>query len=338
MIFQPNTWRPDAFHGRKKKADYFEGWYFKLVTADERARLAVIPGVFLGKSEAEHHCFVQTLDGVTGRTSYHRYPLDQFWAHKRNFEIRVGPNSFSAEEIALNIDEDGRRLVGTLRFIDPTPWPVTLTAPGTMGWYALTPFMECYHGVVSLDHAVEGLLAVDGAPVDFHGGRGYTEKDWGEAFPSAWIWFQSNHFARPGISLTASVARIPWLRSSFRGFIVGLWHDDLLYRFATYTGALIERLEVTDASVSLAITGAPLDGDKTAHRLEIMARRNAGGSDLLYAPVRSGMERRVLESLTATVEVRLMRLDLHGEQIVFEGTGRNAGLEVGGNPADVLNE
>jgi hypothetical protein len=207
-----------------------------------------------------------------------------------------------------------------------------------MGWYALVPFMECYHGVVSLDHALEGLLALDGAPVDFHGGRGYTEKDWGEAFPSAWIWFQSNHFARPGISLTGSVARIPWLRSSFRGFIVGLWHDDLLYRFATYTGALLERLEVTDETVSLVMTGAPLDGDKTAHRLEITAHRQAAGGDLLHAPVRSGMEPRVPESLTATVDVRLVRLDLHGEQVVFAGTGRNAGLEVGGELVGVLNE
>lgn len=338
MIFQRNTWRPDAYHGYKKKANYFEGWYFKLVSADERTRLAIIPGVFLGPKAEDHHCFVQTLDGVTGRTTYHRYPIEQFWAHKHEFNIHVGPNRFSADEIALQIDDAERRIAGTLRFIDLTPWPITLAAPGIMGWYALVPFMECYHGVVSLDHAIEGLLAVDGAAVDFHGGRGYTEKDWGAAFPRAWIWMQSNHFERPGISLTASVARIPWLRSAFRGFIVGFWYDDLLYRFATYTGALVERLEVTDEAVHWAMTGAPLEGDKTAHRLEITARRHGPGSDLLHAPVRTGMERRVLESLTATLEVRLVRLDLQGEQVVFEGTGRNAGLEVGGEVAELLHD
>ena len=37
------------------------------------------------------------------------------------------------------------------------------------------------------------------------GGRGYIEKDWGQAFPRAWIWTQSNHFGAdaPGTSLTA---------------------------------------------------------------------------------------------------------------------------------------
>ena len=51
-------------------------------------------------------------------------------------------------------------------------------------------------------------------------------------------------------SLTASVAIIPWLRGAFPGFIVGLRHDGQLYRFATYTGAAIERLELADTHVT----------------------------------------------------------------------------------------
>ena len=36
-------------------------------------------------------------------------------------------------------------------------------------------------------------------------------------------------------------AIIPWLGSTFWGTIVGLWHEGRLYRFATYTGAKMER-------------------------------------------------------------------------------------------------
>ena len=136
-------------------------------------------------------------------------------------------------------------MVGRLRFNGVAPWPVTLRSPGIMDWYAFVPFMECYHGVLSFDHEIRGLLAVDGQAVDFHGGRGYIEKDSGQAFPRAWIWLQTNHFGQPDICLTASVARIPWLGTAFRGFIVGFWWNGRLYRFATYTGAQVERLEVT---------------------------------------------------------------------------------------------
>ena len=162
-----------------------------------------------------------------------------------------------------------------------------------MGWYAYVPFMECYHGVVSFDHSIKGTLEVDGTRVDYTGGRGYIEKDWGQSFPKAWIWMQSNHFATAGTCVTASVAVIPWLGSAFNGFIAGLWHRGRLYRFATYTGAKLERQEVTDRQVVLHYVDHRRDG----YRLEIEATRASGG--LLHSPERTAMLQRVMESLTA---------------------------------------
>ena len=118
-----------------------------------------------------------------------------------------------------------------------------------MGWYAWVPGMECYHGVLSFDHALQGALTLNGKRMDFSGGRGYIEKDWGQSFPSAWVWFQSNHFKDARACITASVAIIPWQRRSFRGFIVGLWLEGKLHRFATYSGAQIESLEIFDDHV-----------------------------------------------------------------------------------------
>ncbi len=202
-----------------------------------------------------------------------------------------------------------------------------------MGWYTFVPFMECYHGVLSLDHRVDGSLTVDGQQLDFAGGRGYIEKDWGQAFPKAWIWTQSNHFAgATGTSLTASVAIIPWLRGAFPGFIAGLWHGGLLYRFATYSGAAIERLELTDTHVTWHMVGRA-GAAHARHRLEIVAWRAEGG--LLHSPERSAMLQRVLESLTARLDVRLLALDRGREQVIFEGTGQHAGLEIVG-PIDEI--
>lgn len=330
-----NTWRPAAYHGHGKTRDFFEGWYFKLVDASEQRRLAVIPGVFLGKAGRDSHAFVQTLDGATGRTTYHRYPLEAFWAAPDRFDIRVGPNRFSEHEIGVAIATPERRLLGTLRFDGVTPWPVTWNAPGVMGWYALAPFMECYHGVLGFDHAIRGQLLVDGACVDFSGGRGYMEKDWGRAFPRAWIWMQTNHFDAPRVSLTASVARIPWLGSAFRGFIVGFWQQGVLFRFASYTGAVIEELRLTRTRVHWRMRGPGPNG--RPHRLELVAHRNEEGVDLLHAPDRSAMVQRVLESLTAVVDVRLSAIEQDGsERELFAGQGRHAGMEIGGKIEEIL--
>ena len=48
------------------------------------------------------------------------------------------------------------------------------------------------------------------------------------------------------------------------------------------------------------------------------------------------MLQRVLESLTAAVDVRLTRLEGGREYTVFAGTGHHAGLEIGGEIEEIL--
>jgi tocopherol cyclase len=187
-----------------------------------------------------------------------------------------------------------------------------------MGWFAWVPMMECYHGVVSMDHTIQGKLSLDGREVDFSGGRGYIEKDWGKQFPSAWIWGQSNHFEQPGVSLMVSVAVIPWVGRSFGGFIIGFLHDGVIHRFATYNGGKIEQLSIEDDAVNLVVRNR-------TRRLSIRALRVRGG--LLQAPTMVEMDRRIIETLDAQMQVRFE--DRSG-RVLFEGTGQHAGLETVG--------
>ena len=310
---------PERYHGRLtgQKPPFFEGWYYKFVAPTEQYRFAVIPGIIWGERS---HSFVQVLDGEKGRVNYHEYPTSAFWAAEDRFEVHVGENRFKQDEISLAIDRPEQQVTGRLRFQGQFPWPVTLTAPGIMGWYAWVPFMECYHGVLSLDHAVEGAITFDGQTIDFTDGRGYMEKDWGRSFPQAWIWFQSNHFGVPGTSLTASIAIIPWVRTSFPGFIIGLLHEGKLYRFATYTGAKTDHLAVTEHTIAWAV------GDKE-HRLEMFVTQGPGSKfGLLKGPDTHEMGKRVAETISATVAVKLTALK--SGRVIFEGTGRHAGLEV----------
>jgi hypothetical protein len=290
----------------------------------EEHRYAIIPGIFLSEDPDQHHAFVQVLNGATGRSTYHRYPPEEFSATEGELDLRIGPNRFTAEHLSLQIESPEFEIGGELRFSDLRPWPVTVRSPGIMGWYAWVPLMECYHGVVSLDHRIDGSLQVNGQPVELTGGRGYIEKDWGRSFPAAWIWFQTNHFEASGTSLTASVAIIPWLRGSFPGFIIGLWHGGVLYRFATYTGARIDRLEITDEEVIWIVRDR-------RHRLEMRARRAQGG--LLQAPTTVDMGRRIAETLNARVQTALYSLEGGGDRRLFQGTGRHAGLEAAGDLA-----
>ncbi len=311
--------------GRRPRSSFFEGWYVKLVSADHSVRLAVIPGVFLAEDGRTTEAFVQVLDGMTGNTAYHPFRLDEFAADTHRFDVRVATNRFDVDGIRLDLPG----LRADVRFGPLVPWPVTVREPGAMGWYAWVPTMECYHGVVSLDHVLSGWVDLGDGPVDLAGGRGYIEKDWGTAFPQAYVWLQANHFETTGVSLTASTALIPWRRAAFRGDLVGLWLADGpqagLHRFTSYTRARTDRLEVDDRRVAWTVVGR--DGS----RLELAATVG-DRTGLLHAPVRTEMHQRVAETLDGTVHVRLS--DRSG-RIQFEGAGDVAGVEVHG-PIDRL--
>lgn len=319
-----DLWHPERYQGAGRRYPYFEGWYFKLVDASETRRFAVIPGIFKGPTEDASQAFVQFLDGDTGQVTFFRYPFADFRASPEVFSVQVGPNRFSRDEIALALDGPELTLSGEIRLTETTPWPRRWHSPGIMGWFSFVPFMQCYHGIVSLDHALQGALCLNGASIDLTGGRGYTEKDWGSAFPSAWVWFQSNHFDTAHTSLTASVATIPWLGSEFAGFIIGLWHDGRLYRFATYTGARLEVLQVDEHAIDWVVADR-------RHRLRMRISRDRAGQ--LYAPDIADMSGRVGETLGATAEVTLMARSStrSADSMVFSERARLGALEVVGD-------
>jgi len=324
-----NLWRPQNFHYHHRLGrggDYFEGWYIKLVDRDGTRPYALIPGVFLG---ADRHAFIQVLDGREGTAAYHRFPLETFEAARDRFDVAIAGNRFSTEGVELDIEaarstaKQGVR--GSVRFGDWRPWPVTPLSPGIMGPYSFVPFMECNHGILSLDHPIEGNLVSDRNETEFSGGRGYIEKDWGRAFPQGYIWVHSNHFDRAGVCLTAAVATIPWLTSAFRGFIIGLLVDGELYRFTTYTGAVLESLTLSDSHLVLRIRNR-------SHRLEVEAEKREGA--ILHAPYEKQMIARVAETMTSEADVRLTRITDGG--CVFRGRGRHACLEAQGDLQKIL--
>lgn len=251
---------------------------------------------------------------------YHRFPIDQFSAIEEKFELRIGNNQFTFDQIELALHNEEQQVNGLLKFENPTGWPISLISPGVMGLYAWVPRMECYHGVLGFDHAVEGYLEVDHQRMEFSGGRGYIEIDWGKAFPETWIWMQSNHFSQTATSLTASVAIIPWLGNAFAGFIVRFWQAGKLHRFASYTNSRILKLAVDEHHVQWLMR-------IKSHRLEIVATQAEGA--LLQAPTPEGMGRRIAETLNAKIHVRLV--NLKSGEIEFDEEGKYAGLEAVGD-------
>ncbi len=308
-----SLFNPERFHGWNKTRSFFEGWYFKMVSTKGRT-LAFIPGIAWDQ-HGQGHTFIQFLDGNKKESQYHRFSTEQFRAAPERFLVTIGGNVFSSDAVALNLDG----IQGSVQFHNTIGWPKPWYAPGIMGPFSFVPFMECYHGIVSMDHEISGELAINGENIDMNGGRGYLEKDWGSSFPSAYTWMQSNHFEEPGISIKCSVARIPWLGSSFTGFICGLWLKDRLIRFTTYNRSRLKTCRIGMEQVSIEL-------EHPDYRLSILAHRDQPTT--LAAPIQGAMEGRIQETMQAKLQVHLVERTTN--LVVFDGLGKFAGLEVAG--------
>lgn len=144
-----DIWKPGLFHGRRKKKDFFEGWYFKIVDRSENKAYSVIPGVSITGDPLKSHAFVMFLDARAQWMRYFRYPLNDLKASDKKFELTIGGSSFSIDEMKLNLEQGGDLITAHVSFKDMYPWPVKLLSPGVMGWYAFVPGMECCHGILS---------------------------------------------------------------------------------------------------------------------------------------------------------------------------------------------
>ncbi len=310
---------PTRYQGWGQRHRYFEGWYFKLVDTEMGLAYAIIPGVSMSEN-GERHAFIQVLNGVAATSSYHRFAFEEFRADKDRFAVSIGNNHFNAEGLELDLPDLKMKVANKVAVL----WPSRRAAPGVMGWYGYVPGMQCYHGLVSLHHQLEGWIS------DHQGERkfspkaiGYIEKDWGKSFPNAWVWMQSNHLEHPvPNSLMVSVADILWVGTSFVGFLSTFLFDGELHTLATWTGAKA-KLNFADNQVTVELS------DKK-RLLRVTGTPGAGGD--LASPIEGAMTGKINESLQAKLVVSFR----YRGELLYDGKASWAGLEVTDNAERVL--
>lgn len=339
MMKVSRMFHPTLYQGANKRNGYFEGWYFKQtsrassVSGRGARAVSFIPGISRAKagSTVVDHAFVQMIDGATGMTRFFPFAVEDFSVQDQPFRVTVGANHFSLTGLSVDLEDSEGVIKAELEYGPITALSRHSPWPGIMGPYSFVPFMECYHGLVSMDHRVDGFITMRGTvagameqSIKFSEGRGYIEKDWGRSMPSSWVWVQSNTFdcAVGPASFFFSLARIPWLGYWFNGFLAVLYAGGVEYRFASYTGATVELLSFEGSTVNILLV------DRTK-KLEVSIRRNHEGS--LAAPVNGAMERRISESADSWVRVVLKQRHGGSDLPIFDAVSAASGVELVGD-------
>lgn len=318
-IFNPNL-----YHGIHKSKNFFEGWYYKIVDRYNNYKLAIIPGISFGDNEDEHHSFIQIINGHDISYNYISYLIDNFKYSNDSFRISVDSNIFTLENINLNIINNDISIRGHLIFKNKSKWPSNLLNPGSMGFYNFLTFMECYSQVCILNGSIVGTLDINNQTIDFTGGKVYIEKNWGKSFPKSWLWIQCNSFKNRTISLTCSLANIPFPTGNFQGFLIGLTLED---RFISFTTINRSKVSLKPAENNIMLTV-----HKKNLKLTIETISNENDFILCKGPKNGTMIPFVKETLNGKLHMILE--DTKKNKKLFEDIGFNTGIEYGG---DLLN-
>ena len=130
--------KPEVFQGSKKRKNYFEGWYYKIITADKKHAIAFIAGISYPKAGKDNHAFVQFFDDRTGKTGYYRYVDSDFRASKEEVDIKLGKNHFCKTGFSVDLSKEELAIRGKLKFGNIISYPTGLWEPGIMGPFAMT--------------------------------------------------------------------------------------------------------------------------------------------------------------------------------------------------------
>lgn len=319
---------PIQMQGNLDRPGFFEGWYYRMI-APTGESLSLIPGYSTSSQDA--HCFLQYIltdlqvdDKKAHPTGYLKLPINAFHSQRNPFLVQVGESRFYRNGVQIFIHTPELSIKGRVSFQNMTPIQNSVLSPNIMGWFAYFPFMECYHGVISMDHQLEGSLMMDGRIIDFTGGKGYLEKDWGTSFPKEYVWIQCNQFQSGKVSLMCSIADIPLLGTQFQGHIINLVMGDREYRFATYNHSKISFIQVQNNEILIL-------ADHPHRSLQIHATLDQEGE--LRAPHSGQMNRIIKEGLQGTVTIQL-RDKRTGTLVRDEGI--RAGIELVGYERSVI--
>ncbi|QWC00185.1 hypothetical protein KHQ88_01060 [Mycoplasmatota bacterium] len=307
---------PILFQGHLKKKQYFEGWYYKIVSQNGDYSLALIPGISL--NQLDSHAFIQVFIVYRQkelRTHYLQYPLQDFKTESDVFKLSIKDSIFKEDALLMTMDTKDISIKGSLSFEAIEGIKRSFISPSMMGFFSYFRFMECYHGVVSMSHRLKGQLKIDDQMIDFTGGKGYIEKDWGKSFPSQYVWMQSNHFKDPHTSFMFSHATIPFLGFSFPGLIVNLRLNEKEYRFATYNFSKVIKKKIKNHQVYYEIK-------KGKTKLVVKASNDKTTS--LKSPDKGQMINSIKEGLSGKIYIWLY---VKG-QLMYEDIGKYAGLEI----------
>lgn len=283
----------------KKSTNYFEGWYIRILDANNNINYAVIFAVTF--YEKDPHAFIQIFDQNKQTNTYLRYDVQSFKANDK--EVFIEENRLSVH--ALKIKSKDYDIDITMTDHD------LLNQKSAMGFLEKMP-LECYQEVLYLNAIAKGTIKSFDTLTSIDG-FSYMEKTYGKNFPRRWFWLQAYN-QENAFSFTLAGGSVPTLFFYKFGFFIIIKYLGKEYAFGTYNFA---RLKVSKQGDHVYFTIK-----KGAYKVMITALSK--DAVVLVGPSKGGnMNLDVLESIDSHMSIKFYKQ----KNLIYEGDFTHSGFE-----------
>jgi len=309
----------------------FEGWYYRVSDPERHASWVIITALWRD-SAGDERAFVELIEGASGR-AYRRVfegpdegvDLTRLSEGKGEFAFWIGAEDslyLSPNLISGRFTSDqGDSVQIELEVEACAYWgdPKSSSDRWTMGWVTELPGPPLKWHVHHLKGYASGELRVNGELTRLKQLPLHQEKNWGRAFPSKWVWFQSNSFeGRPDVAIAGAGGPIFATDISPQGYMLGLRWQERFFSWRTQDGHRFKDVSfVVDHYQGLARWTMGVEG--WLFRADITITAPVAGLIPIYVPSEGGLALEAVEHLAAELEIELY------ERAPFGGEGVEGG-------------
>ena len=298
----------------KKKRNCFEGWYYREQSKD--LTIAFIPALHYDEEGHMTGSLQVVLPEKSWSISYD-HPVNMNL--KDSLFVVLGKNVFTEACIHLDIDEPGLYIKGDIYFDRDYGTKFHVMGPLRLPLISLAAsrLLPCGHHIWAMEQVLSGELEIrafgcgsvmaGGRTVDFKGGKGYLECDYGKTFPTSYFWSHCNWFEEKSLRITCAGVELSGERL---GCFACIDQNGYRLKLATYRGAKIETFSPEGFRIrqgKYLLEGWKMEGKPVP----------------LRAPLGNAMSEATDQYLECTVRYRLTRSD----DVLFDEISQMAAYE-----------
>ena len=317
---------------------HFEGWYYR-ATNPATGESWVLISAYWQNQQRQTYGFNELIHSPSGtiwKQVVSGLDLQRIQQQAGALNIRIGGLELFEGGVRGTIESDELGSVALDWNIDSCAYwggPSEWNNRWTMGWATEAPGVPLRWHVDQLKGTASGTVSFGEGTYKIDGSALHQEKNWGRAFPSSWVWFQSNVFEnRPDVAFAAAGGAIFPVSWSPDGYMAGLRWKDQFFTWRTQDGHLFSdvdfRIDESTGNARWSMTAENL-----RHRMVLSVEAPADEIVPIDVPTDAGLKVGAIEHLSAQAQIRLYRRTWSGWELMDTLDSRLMAAEAGGTLA-----